>query len=64
MSYEMTLDAGDGCYFLAYNTAFATWKDGTQISAALGKYRPPKDGETECQEEKTDITFLEKLLKD
>ena len=50
MSYEMTLDANDGCYFLAYNTAFATWQDGAQISAALGSYRPPneKAGETEC----------------
>ena len=57
MSYEMTLDANDGCYFLAFNTAFAVWKDSSEISAALALYRPPNEGEDQCMQELTNIPY-------
>ena len=50
MSWEMALDPGDSCWYLTFNTAYANWPEGTDVSVKYQTYRLPF-GETEetCQ---------------
>ena len=50
MSWEMTLDPGDSCWYLTFNTAYATWDSDSDISVKYQTYRPPfGDTEETCQ---------------
>ena len=49
-SWEVTIDPGDACWYLTFNTAYAEWDPDSEVSVKFQTYRPPYGNtEEECQ---------------
>ena len=63
MSWEMTIDSGDSCWYLTFNTAYATWDQDSEVSVKYQTYRPPYgDTEEACQPMGEDEPYVSGVL--
>ena len=48
-AWEITLDGASECWFLTFQSAYASWELDTNVSVKYQIYRPPMEGESTCK---------------